>query len=123
MGSADIVCLLQFIIHHASYVIRKGDIQSGIYIFLYSSATRPWIISMNNFRCFTNISESRLPTNMYYISLERSYCASACFCCIKINAEMAEKPQVKHGIFMFTGASVYDSLFHILYLNMDICNS
>ena len=47
---------------------------------------------------FTNISETVLPTNMYYIytSLERSsYSASTHVCYIKINAQMTEILQVK----------------------------
>ena len=48
------------------------------------------------FPAITNISETMLPTNMYYISLERSfYSASGHVCCIKIHAEIKELLQVK----------------------------
>ena len=59
------------------------------------------ITSVNNFCFFTNISEIMLPTDMYYISLERSfYSASACVCCIKIqNAEIKALLQVKDWSF------------------------
>ena len=56
----------------------------------------PWIPGVINFQVFSNISETRLPTNMYYTSLERLfYSASARLCCIKIQAEMTEILQVK----------------------------
>ena len=56
----------------------------------------PWITGVNNFAFFINISETMLPTNRYYISLEGSfYSASAHVCCIKIHAEVKELLQVK----------------------------
>ena len=61
-----------------------------------------------------------LPTNIYYISLEWSfYNTYALFCCIKMNAEMAEKSQVKDCGLISTSAPVSEILFHILPLNMD----
>ena len=56
----------------------------------------PWIISVNSFRFFNNISETLLSANIYYTSLERPFhSASARVCCIKIHAEMTEILQVK----------------------------
>ena len=40
---------------------------------LYLYITAPWITFVNNFQIFTNLSETVLPTNMYYIPLERSF--------------------------------------------------
>ena len=69
-------------------------------LFVYNGTSVPWIISVNNFLIFTNISENMQPTNMYYISLERSLnSASARSYCIKIHTEMAEKMQVKYRAF------------------------
>ena len=44
---------------------------AGYILFVYNGATVPWITSINNFRFFINILDTVLPTNMYYISLER----------------------------------------------------
>ena len=61
--------------------------------FVYKVASVPWIISVKN---FTNISETMLPSNMDYISLERSFHrASNHVCCIKLHSEMTEILQVK----------------------------
>ena len=70
------------------------DLYTGIYgvgffLFVYNSASVPWITCVENFRFLANISETMLPTNMYYISLERSlYSTSAGVSCIKIHAEI-----------------------------------
>ena len=65
-------------------------------IFLYTGDPVLRIMSENNFHFFTNISESMCPTNMYHISLERSfYNASAHVCCIKIHAKIKKLLQVK----------------------------
>ena len=52
-----------------------------------------------------------LPTNMYYISLERSFSsASAHVCCIKIHAEVKEILQVKDlkiKVLIFTVACAF----------------
>ena len=66
-----------------------------IFVLVYSSAPLPWIISVDNFRFFTNILETFSRTYIYYISLEMSFhSASSHFCCKIIEAEMAEKWQV-----------------------------
>ena len=56
------------------------------------------------------------------MSSERSnFDTSSHFCCIQIYAEMAEKMQVKHRVFVFIGAPVvYDSLFDIVSLNTNL---
>ena len=51
----------------------RGKYRGGYILFVYNGASVPWIISVNNFWFFTNILETRLPTNMYYISLEWSF--------------------------------------------------
>ena len=57
-------------------------------------------MSITSYRFYTNISETMLPINMYYISLERSlYSTSACVCCIKIQADIKELLQVKDWSF------------------------
>ena len=68
----------------------------NLVFFVYNDASVPWIM-VNKCQFFINISETIFPTNMYYMSLERSfYSASARFCCIEIHGEAAEKLQVKH---------------------------
>ena len=67
------------------FVLNTEKYRPGCIFFVYSGASVPWIISVNNFRFFTNISETILPTNIYYISLERSFSsASAHVHCIRI---------------------------------------
>ena len=79
-----------------------------ISFFVYSGASISWITSVNNFRFFTNISETMLPINMYYISLERLlYSASAHVCCIKIHPEIKELLKVKIEVFIFTVACAF----------------
>ena len=74
----------------------RGIYGAGYILFVYNGASMTWITCVNNFQFFTNISETMLPTNMYYISLERLlYSASACVFCIKIHAEIKELLQVK----------------------------
>ena len=78
------------------------DPYRGIYIagyisFVHNGVYVPWISSVNSFQFFTDISETMPPTNMYYISFERSFNkASSPFCCIKNHAEMVEKSQDKY---------------------------
>ena len=56
------------------------------FLFVYNGVSVPWITSVNNFLFFTYISGTMLPTNMNYISLERTfYSTSAHVCCIKMN--------------------------------------
>ena len=75
---------------------KYGEIQTGMYFFVYTGAPVLWIMSVKNFRFFNNISESMQLTNMYNMLLERCYCsASADVCCIRIHAEMTEILQVK----------------------------
>ena len=70
--------------------------ERDIFFSVYDGASLPWITCVNNFRFFTNISITMLPTNMYYISLERSlYRASASVYCIKIHVEIKELLEVK----------------------------
>ena len=73
----------------------------GYILFVYNGTFVPWIMSVNNFRFFTNILKSMLAINMYYMSLERLfYSASAHVCCIKIHAEIKELLQVKDLKFL-----------------------
>ena len=53
------------------------------------------------------------------MSLERPM-YSACFCCIKIHIEMAEKSQVKHRVWYSLVALYMTILLQFLYLNMII---
>ena len=78
------------------FALNTGKYGPGCIFFVYTGAPVLWIMSVNNFRFFNNISESMQLTNMYNISLERCYCsASTDVCCIKIHAEMTEILQVK----------------------------
>ena len=73
----------------------RGIYGAGYILFVYNGASVPWITSVYNFWFCTNISETMLPINIYYISLVRSfYSASASVCCIRIHEEMAEILQV-----------------------------
>ena len=77
-----------------------GKYRPGCILFVYNGASVPWITCVNNFRYFTNISETMLPPNMYYISLEKLlYSTSARVSCITIDAEIKELLQVKDWDF------------------------
>ena len=78
------------------FALNTGKYRPGCIFFVYTGAPVLWIMSVNKFRFFNNISENMQLTNIYNISLERCYCsASADVCCIKIHAEMTEILQVK----------------------------
>ena len=79
-------------------------------------------MSVNNFRFFTNISETMCPTNMYHISLERSfYSASAHVCCIKIHVEIKKLLQVNNWSFYIQKiVCAFWQPFHILSLNIRV---
>ena len=112
----EILCMLCMRIE-----IYRGIYREGYILFVYNSASVPWINSVTNFRFFTNISETVLPTNMYYISLKRSfYSTSARVCCIKVHAEMNEILQVKDFSFSSPLPMLFDSNFHILSLNIHV---
>ena len=56
-------------------------------LFVYNSASLAWIISVNKFRFFNNVSEPVSSTYLYYKSLEKFFnSASADVCCIEIYA-------------------------------------
>ena len=75
------------------FALNTGKYRPGCIFFVYTSAPVLWIMSVNNFRFFNNISES---ISMYYISLERcSFSASAHVSYIKIYSEIMEILQVK----------------------------
>ena len=81
-----------FIIHHTPYLTHIGGYTERNIFFRIQWRLR----IMDNDNHLTNISESMLPINMYYISLERSsYSTSAHDCCIKLHVEMTEILQVK----------------------------
>ena len=62
----------------------RGIYGAGYILFVYNGASVLWITSVHNFGFCINILETMLPTNMYYISLERSFdSASARVFCIK----------------------------------------
>ena len=80
------------------FALNTGKYRLGCIFFVYTGAPVLWIMSVNNFRFFNNISESMQLTNIYNISLERCYCsASADVYSININihAQMTEILQVK----------------------------
>ena len=95
-------CLFVYIIHYKHYLNHIGGYNYGvgyIYIYIYfvynSTASIPWIISVNNFRFFTNISEIMYSTKHVVISLERSfYSVFSSVCCIKIDVKITEILQV-----------------------------
>ena len=61
---------------HVVFDPYRGNTEQDIF---YLYITVPWINCVNNIRFFTNISETVLPTNMYDISLKRSFnSTSAC---------------------------------------------
>ena len=100
----------------------RGTYRAGYILFVYKCASIPWIISFNNFRVFTNMADTLWPTNMYYISLDRSsYSTSAHICYIKIHAEMTEIWQVKDcSCYIHWCPFFFDILFYILSLNIHI---
>ena len=58
---------------HAVLDPYRGIYGAEYILFVYNSASVPWITSVSNFWFFRNISETMLPTNMHYISLETSF--------------------------------------------------
>ena len=94
------------------FALNTGKYRPGCIFFVYTGAPVLWIMSVNNFRFFNNISESMQLTNIYNISLERCYCsASADVCCIKIHAEMTEILQVKDWSFYIQCCSCFSKPF------------
>ena len=95
------------------FALNTGKYRPGCIFFVYTGALVLWIMSVNNFRFFNNISESMQLTNIYNISLERSYCsASADVCCIKIHAEMTEILQFLKFLYSVL-LMLFDSLVHV----------
>ena len=73
---------------HVVFDPYRGLYRVGYILFLYNG------VSITS--SFSPISQKLIPTNMYYISLERySYSASTHVCYIKCHAEMTEILQVK----------------------------
>ena len=76
------------------------------------------ITNVNKLRFFTGILETVEYTNMFYISLQRSfYTTYAFFVCLKTHADMAEELQVKISCFIFICACMFMTLFFLFYRN------
>ena len=89
---------MYFIIQLKLYLTpKKEDVWSVIYFFCIQWRPLPWIISVINFGIFTNILEIMSPTNMYYMSLEKSF-HSCCIVYLYSRAYLHVLHDTKHSL-------------------------
>ena len=78
------------------YLPKYGEIQIGMYFFAYGGAMVLWIMSVKNFRFFTNMPENYVSYKyVSYIITKVVLSASAHVCCIEMDAKIKEILQVK----------------------------